>query len=242
MTVRLVVVVLVGCGSGGSDAPPDAVRVDSSIAVPDGPQADAPVGEVNVVCDDFERTALGPDWVAGQGTGIVGASDFGVTATGGGAFIRWQGSVLGADQFSEAAISADRDPDMMVQVAVRFRSSDGARYGFHHNLETDPDAWQIKYDGVPTPQTAILAANTSLPAPGAGDTLRIEAVGNTIRGLVRCATCADFVEVVTATDTRPVAITGAGPPSLVARARNDVANPVTYPAPVAESWCGGEPR
>ncbi len=236
-----ILAVLASCGSESPGADPvDAPMIDAATSDSGDAIADGGLRDINVVCDDFERATLGASWRAGPGTGIVGGSDFGVTGTGGGAFIEWQGTAIGADQFSEAVVSADRDPDMMIQASARRRASDNARYGFHHNLEADPDVWQIKYDGVPSSQTAILASNPDLPAPGPGDTIRIEAVGNEVRGLLRCASCPSFVEVVRVIDTRPQAITGAGPHGVVSRARIDVANPVTYPAPVVESWCGGE--
>ena len=76
---------------------------------------------------------------------------------------------------------------------MRRRASDNARYGFHWNDEST-FKWEIKFDGVPTAQTRIVGSAAGT-APQLGDTLRVEARGNVIKGFH------NGVEVVSATDT-----------------------------------------
>src|SRR3989338_6507598 len=93
------------------------------------------------VFDDFERAALGPNWVITTGgntvVAIINNSDLGMSngpaTTLGGAGSEWTGSVLGVDQFSEAGISSDKPDSMLTQVYVRHSTNDNARYGFHWN-------------------------------------------------------------------------------------------------------------
>ncbi len=182
-----------------------------------------------IVTDDFERSRLGTNWDVTWGNpGIISNSDLGILS---GDFSRvdWVGSTFSADQFSEAVISLDKDPKMLTQVFVRRRLSDGARYGFHYNPGLTPPRWEIKYDGVPSTLTRILDTSTA-PGPAAGDTIRIEAVGNTIRGFHNSAL------ILTAADTDSNKITD-GRPGLAFRLEQN--NPVSSPAPVFESWTGG---
>jgi hypothetical protein len=200
---------------------------------PSEPVGPTPSGDE--VVDDFERSALGPNWTyvpTGSNAGIVGGKDFGMMSAG---FMSldWTGSRFGADQFSEVVIAARKDPNLMVQVHVR-RQSSFARYGFHYNVERTPPAWEIKYDGVPTAQTRILGTSTtSGPAPG--DVIRLEARGRVISGYK------NGQAIITATDNDPSAVLLAGGTGITARTVLG-STTTTYPAPIAASWRGGSLR
>jgi len=84
--------------------------------------------------------------------------------------------VLGGDQFAQMEIALGMPSFMLGQVFVRFRSTDNARYGFHYNGDSGKDRWEIKYDGVPTAQTKILASINGISFSG-GDRLRFRATG-----------------------------------------------------------------
>jgi len=184
--------------------------------------------------DDFERHALGPNWIvlAGSGSvGLVGQSDLGLVAgpARGGA-VTWGADTFLVDEFSEAVISPDRADSMLLQVYVRLRTVDSARYGFHWN-NAFGGRWEIKYDGVPTQQTRILAS-TIAPEPLPGDRIRIEARGSMISGYH------NEVPVLTAEDTAPDAITEAGALGVVFRFTTTA--PAVYPSAVVEEWTGGD--
>jgi hypothetical protein len=182
--------------------------------------------------DDFERASLGPNWTVWFGVancGIVGSSDVGMIASNPMCGASWTADSFAADSFSEGVISSNKDPDMMGQVFVRRRSADNARYGLHYNNEST-FKWEIKYDGVPSAQTRIVA-NASGAAPLPGDTIRIEIMGQTIRGFH------NGVEVVNGTDNAADAITTAGPAGLVYRLK--LGSSASYPTPMFESWRGG---
>lgn len=179
--------------------------------------------------DDFERSTLGSDWNNFTGNaGIVNNSDLGILF-GNMAGIEWNATTSGGYQFSEALLSLDKFANVLTQVFVRRRASDRARYAFHWNPEKTPAQWEIKFDGVPTESTRILASSTA-SGPDAGDTIRIEVSGTTLKGYH------NGVEIITATDTAPNAIAD-GKPGVVARPRRDTT--ISYPAPVFESWAGG---
>ncbi len=183
--------------------------------------------------DDFERHVLGPNWIVLAGAAaIIGDSDLGVAGSGGCA-VQWAGSAFGADQLSETEISTDIDPEMLLQVFVRRRAADGARYAFHWNGDPGMDRWEIKYDGVPSAQTRILASAGGSP-PMPGDRIRIEVEGAspvTIRGYYEGSL------FLLATDAAPQRIASAGPPGVVTRPRQG--STPTPPVPVFESWSGG---
>jgi hypothetical protein len=186
------------------------------------------------VFDDFERHLLGPNWIvlAGAGSiGLVGQSDLGLVAgpARGGA-VAWAANTFLLDEFSEAVISPDRADSMLLQVYVRLRAVDNARYGFHWN-NAFGGRWEIKYDGVPTPQTRILASAIA-PEPLPGDRIRIEARGATISGYH------NEVLVLTAEDTAPDAITEVGELGVVFRFTTTA--PAVYPSAVVEDWMGGD--
>jgi hypothetical protein len=182
--------------------------------------------------DDFERHLLGSSWTPNAGTGIVNNSDVG-SATGTSCAARWSGSQFGADQWSEAELSANIDPALLTQVFARWRAADGARYGFHWNGDPGNSRWEIKYDGVPSAQTRILA-RVDGPGPQPGDSLRIEVDGRNpvvIRGYHRGQL------KLRAVDGEPQRITEPGMPGLVSRPRTG--SSVTPPISVFESWSGG---
>lgn len=191
--------------------------------------------------DDFERASLGGDWIriSGSNAEIVNGSDLG-TPTNVWLFVGWTASAFAADQFCEAVIANGRPDTMLTQVYVRRRTNDLARYGFHFNDENKDGTgignprWEIKYDGVPTSQTRILA---SVPAamPQPGDSLRIEVRGTSpvlIRGFH------NGVGVISAQDAAHQRITTSGMVGMVSRLRR---GGYTAPpnSPVFASWWGG---
>lgn len=191
--------------------------------------------------DDFERVSLGGDWTrfSGSNADIVNGSDLGVP-TNIWLFVGWTVSAFAADQFCEAVIAVGRPETLLTQVYVRRRTNDLARYGFHFNDENQDGTgianprWEIKYDGVPTAQTRILA-NVAASMPQPGDTLRIEVRGTSpvlIKGFH------NGVEVVSAQDSAHQRITTAGVVGMVSRLRR---GGYTAPpdSPVFASWRGG---
>ena len=186
------------------------------------------------VFDDFERHSLGPSWVvlAGAGSvGLVAQSDLGlVVGPARGAAVAWAADTFLADELSEALISPARSDSMLLQVYVRLRASDNARYGFHWN-DALGGRWELKYDGVPTKQTRILASAIA-PEPLPGDRIRIEARGSTISGYH------NGLLVLTAEDTGPDAILEAGELGVVFRFT--ITSPAVYPSAVVEEWTGGD--
>ncbi len=184
--------------------------------------------------DDFERHLLGPNWtlLGGSQAGIVNNRALGVPNTNW-CFAAWTASAFGADQFSEATIAPDIDPNMLTQVFVRRRASDLARYGFHWNGDPGRSQWEIKYDGVPTAQTRVLASLAG-PGPAPGDVLRIEVEGTdpvVIRGYHNSRL------ELTASDAALQRIAIASPCGVVARMSQGFVN--TPPTPIFASWSGG---
>ncbi len=203
-------------GTGGSANASATVTVGAAIQDP--------------AFDDFERASLGGNWQQNIGSGgIINNSDLGILS-GSISINSWVGSTFSNNQFSQAQISTNASSEMQKQVFVRRRSSDAARYAFHYNIESSPLRWEIKYDGVPTAQTKLLATNSTAPAPVPGDTLRIEAEGDNIRGYHNGNL------VLSATDSSAEKITS-GPPGLTFRLIGN-AN-VSQPEPVFENWSGG---
>ena len=204
--------------------------------------------------DEFERATLGGNWGDFFGNpGIVGNQDLGLISRDF-VWIAWTGSAFSANQFSEAVISPNQAPTMLNQVFVRRRGGDGARYAFHYDADLDQPQpeWQIKYDGVPTPDTRIVSqfqssdrdlrvqyVSSDHPPPQLGDTLRIEVWGTSpveIRGYH------NGVLILAATDTAPQRITGNGRPGMAFRWRKNAAGGKDrgpYPAPAFAGWSGG---
>lgn len=189
-----------------------------------------------VFSDNFERSTLGTNWSVVFGSaGIVNNSDLGFQSVSPAGIVSWTGSTLSADQFSEGLISSNKVKNMLTQVSVRRRSSDGARYAFHYNEGPNVVApgWEIKYDGVPTAQTRILATNRTPPAPKPGDRLRLEVRNSnpvSLKGYL------NGVLVLSATDSSASRVLN-GSPSLVYRLQLNTTT--TYPTAVWESWTGG---
>ncbi len=182
--------------------------------------------------DDFERHLLGANWATSAGAGIVANSDLGAT-TATSCFARWVGSTFRVDQYSETELSVAIPVPMLVQAFARWRSSDLARYGFHWNGDGALTRWEIKYDGVPTAQTRILASVDG-PGPLPGDTLRIEVEGTDqviIRGFHNGRL------KLLAVDSAPQRITTTEGAGVVTRPRGGAT--VTPPVPVFERWTGG---
>lgn len=208
-----------GLGSDGNAAPTRESRSDTGS-----------------VSDDFERSALGSNWSIHLGNpGIVSGSDLGLLS-GPIAILSWA-APLPADQFSEAEIADGIDPLMQRQVFVRRRAADGARYALHYNLRSGEHGWEIKYDGVPTSQTKLLATAATPSRPVAGDVIRIEAEESSIRGYKNG-------QLVLQTIDRSAQKLTAGTPGM---AFPFVSGPVPQPYPVFERWAGGalaspEPR
>lgn len=204
-------------GSGSAATPPRAISVYEA--------------------DEFERADLGPSWSESLGSvGIVNRSDLGLAARSPIGLVTWVGSNLGSDQFSAAIISSEKPANMLVQVFTRRRGVDLARYGFHYNSDsnqgTPAGAWEIKYDGVPSVETRILAT-VGGGAPFPGDEIRLEARGTNpveLKGFVNGAL------VLSALDSAPNAIEG-GRPGVAYRLQSGTVT--TYPSPVVESWRGG---
>jgi hypothetical protein len=202
-----------GCGdspTGHTQTPPQA--------------SPSPPPALSQAVDDFERPLLGPNWtVYSDDVGIVNASDLGVLSRGQLGIAAWSASRFSADQFCEAEVSSDADLRGGVQVFVRRRSSDRQRYGFHWNPRDR--RWEIKRDGGPAAPVLVTGGGSPL-APG--DTIRVEAVGTTLRGFRNGAL------VLTASDS---VITEAGEPGI---AINLNLEPVArFPAPFVEIWRGG---
>jgi hypothetical protein len=190
--------------------------------------------------DDFERNDLGPDWQIAYPSGggqvqILGGSDLGMGSGDQGFFlVNWIGSTFTADQFCEATLPADVNPDWIHQVYVRWRASDGARYGFGYDgdpNQADYGSWYFKYDGVPSADTRMIATADAADIPGPSDVLRIEVEEFTLRGYF------NGTLVLEATDVDDTRIAD-GVPGLAARWATGNGATATA-AKVWESWSGG---
>lgn len=192
--------------------------------------------------DDFERSALGPNWMisfpaSGNQVQIIGNSDLGMVAGPQGFFLaNWAGTAFGPDQYCEAVIPPDAPPNWAHQVYVRRRSDDAARYGFGFDNDSTQtlyfNKWYFKYDGVAGPQTRMFGVVDKGPqAPGPGDTLRVEIIGYTLYGYWNGRLMA------TATDTASNRIAN-GVPGLAARVANGN-QAITQSVKVWEMWRGG---
>jgi hypothetical protein len=195
----------------------------------------------DTACDDFERPSLGSDWTViyppapNSQVQIIDSSDLGMGPGPQGFFIvNWTKQTFSADQFCEATIPADATAGWAHGVSVRWRASDSARYMLAY--DNDPNQplygnWILKYDGVPGPQTRIIANIASTAEPQPGDTLRIEVQGYTLRGYL------NGTKVLEGADTDASKIAD-GPPGLAARWANGNTSTAAN-AKVWESWCGG---
>lgn len=172
--------------------------------------------------DTFERAALGGNWTVHNGdVGLVNRGEIGLLSKRGPmlglGIATWNGS-FSADQFSEVVISPNIDPNAFTQVFVRWRARDRQPYGFHWFGQ-----WQLKRDGGPA-APVLAGAPGSKPSPG--DTLRIEVVGDLIRGLH------NGVEVIRVRDS---ALTEAGHPGMALHA----AGVSVFPTSFYRRWSGG---
>ena len=192
--------------------------------------------------DDFERSALGPNWMisfpaSGNQVQIIGNSDLGMVAGPQGFFLaNWAGAAFGPDQYCEAVIPLDAPPNWAHQVYVRRRSDDAARYGFGFDNDSTQTLyykkWYFKYDGVAGPQTRMFGVVDKEPqAPRPGDTLRVEIIGYTLYGYWNGRLMA------TATDTASNRIAN-GVPGLAARVANGN-QAITQSVRIWEMWRGG---
>ena len=192
--------------------------------------------------DDFEHSGgPGPNWtiyfggtnvtiVYDSDLGLINGQQFGIAA--------WTGSTFSPDQYCEAVISPDKIDSMWAQVFVRRRTSDFARYAFHwsdRDTVTGYGWYDIKYDGVPTPQTRIMASTLS-PTQAPGDTLRVEVITNTITGYPEIRGYHNGDLVLSAVDSLATAIMD-GEPGMAFRFR--LGWPATWPSKVFEEWNGG---
>jgi hypothetical protein len=188
------------------------------------------------VSDDFERASLGTNWTLYFGNGsveIVNNSDLGFPANNSAFCLAgWTADTFAANQFSEIIISINRPDSVATQAFVRRRSADGARYGFHWNNNFG-GRWEIKYDGVPSVQTRLLASVTGT-APIPGDTLRTEISVMTIRGYVNGTLILQVTDTAFAT-SNPIDSTGVPGLAFVYGATAPV-----FPAAIIEHWNGGD--
>lgn len=227
-----------GVDASGDDV--DASQLDASPldASPLDASTDAPR---DMATDDFERATLGPDWTVifppapNDQVRIIGGSDLGMGPGPQGFFlVNYTARAFTADQFGEATIPLDVNPQWIHQVYVRSRASDRARYGFGYNGDPGQPTfgdWYFKYDGVPSAQTRVFATAPAPMAPRPGDRIRVEIVGYTLRGYW------NGTLVLEATDTDASKIAG-GVPGLAARwATGNTAT--TVDVKVWESWSGG---
>lgn len=233
----LTVAFLVVLGCGDDDA---GGTTDAAATIDGASSADASAG--STASDDFERSALGSNWTvrfpspdsAGQ-VQIISDSDLGMGVGPQGFFlINWTADTFPNDQFCQATIPSDATPGWAYMVYVRWRSTDGARYGFAYNSDPGQPSfgnWIFKYDGVPSSETRVFAM-TPATAPQPGDTIRVEVEGFTLRGYH------NGTLVLEATDTDSTRI-AAGETGLAARWSNGNMS-TDAPAKVWESWSGGE--
>lgn len=189
----------------------------------------------NPISDDFQRASLGANWTVHLGNAaIVASADWGPSAFSGVHVSSWTGTTITGDQFSEAVLASGIHAQMQAQVYTRRRSADVARYAFHYNFEAGTPQWEIKYDGVATPDVRLLATNTTEPAHAAGGMHRIEVRGTgasiNIRGYVNGRL------IIEANDTHADRITS-GTPGLTCR--EAVGAGLSYPQPVFAKYAAG---
>ena len=192
----------------------------------------------NPVKDDFERAALGGDWTVYLGNAaIVGSSNLGASAASGIHIAGWTATTLGADQVIEARLTADPSVSLMeTQVFGRRRTSDVARYGLHYHVFAG--LWELKYDGVPTEDTRLLATDGVAAPPSAGSVLRLEIKGT--GATVNIKGYHNGFLILEANDTDVDRITTAGPVGLVSRAQTG--ETPTYPVGLFSQFAAGTLR
>lgn len=245
MGMKALVLLLLGAcnGSTSGTSDVDAPSADVSAALDASIDASSDASATDRTTDDFERSALGNNWMIvfppppNDQVRIIGDSDLGMGPGTQGFFLATRiNPTFSADQFCEATIPTDVTSGWAHQVYVRWRATDKARYGFGY--DNDPNqaqygSWYFKYDGVPSAQTRYFATTPASPTflPGPGDTLRVEIRGYTLRGYL------NGTKVLEATDTDASKIAD-GPPGLAARWANGNTQTSTN-VKVWESWAGG---
>jgi hypothetical protein len=177
--------------------------------------------------DDFEQKKLGSNWTIYSGNvGVIDHSDIGIISKSnkmrGLGIVAWNATVFSANQYSEAVISLDKEQSVLQQVFVRRRKRDGQRYGFHWN-SAHHGRWELKRDGG---KGAPVLATIPAASPAPGDTIRIEVVGNSIKGFH------NDVEVLSASDSLLMEPGQAGMAFSVRYIKS-------FPAPIIEEWSGG---
>ena len=122
--------------------------------------------------DDFERASLGSNWTVIEGSAleIFGSSDLG-TPNGGAQESYWNADTFDPDQYCEAVLSASGG-EWMVGVRI---SSPG--YNAYH-WASDGGGWNAIEKLVGGAWSNL--GNTPSPHPATGDTMRVEARGQTI--------------------------------------------------------------
>ncbi|HLZ29815.1 MAG TPA: hypothetical protein VKV73_21055 [Chloroflexota bacterium] len=203
------------------------VPMAGSAVAQEAPPADPSMAGVDPIIDDFQRDSLGDGWHIYNGNAGIVNGELGIVNKSGPmlglGILAWQGAVLSADQFSEAVVAPDKDPDALLQVFVRRRTSDNQRYGFHWNPYAG-GRWELKRDGG-TPGI-VLTTLAAPQRPGPGDVLRIEVVGSQITGIYNGNV------MLTASDTD---LTDAGQPGLAL----NIGLLTHLPAAFVTRWSGG---
>lgn len=180
------------------------------------------------VVDDFQRAQLGPNWTVHNGAATILDGQLAVPAREGElhglGIVGWSGSRFAADQFSQATVAPGKPERALLQLFVRRRTSDRARYGFHWNWQPD-GRWELKLDGL---SPSEMLASVPGESPRAGDVLRLEVVGNEIRCYRNGA------EVLRVTDGAG-RLPEAGEPGMALNVRHAE----QFPVPFATTWSGG---
>ncbi|MEK6675579.1 MAG: hypothetical protein AABZ47_07985 [Planctomycetota bacterium] len=177
-----------------------------------------PPPDLDPAVDDFERESLGSNWLSTQGTlTILNGSDLGIQATGIG-IIAWQGSSFSADQYGEGEIASGWNPQTSLQLNVRLNTSSGARYGLRW---LGGGTMELRYTA--SGQSVLLGTATGQTLV-AGDTLRLEAQGTTLRGFKNSS------QIIIATDSN----LSSGTAGIAFSADSG-----SVPAVCLESWTGG---
>lgn len=178
--------------------------------------------------DDFQRP-LGPGWTVYNGDVVVLDRALGLASGPGLGLVAWSGSAFSADQFSQVTVAPDKPAEALLQVFVRRRArrvpSGWARYGFHWNSRLG-GRWELKLDGL---EPGHVLAAVPGDGPRAGDVLRVEVVGDTLRGL------RNGVEIVRVADA---ALPEPGEPGMAFAALPVLARE-SFPIRFAAAWSGG---